>query len=195
MKKFFLLFAFLSFTSFNNAFAAPPPVDICQDYGPVWGIKPVACFLCLDALQQLYYYWSDNLGKPSCSDAEKYYQWSEVVGNYKAEYELQRDNFFQSCWSEADEMVSVLELYAGEICKGRTPIEICTSDDNLCNCDIGRYNARYGEIGTFACSECPENGESIGGNELITSCYLPAGTGETDTTGTWQYSQNCYYTK
>lgn len=54
-------------------------------------------------------------------------------------------------------------------------------------CDAGEYgNGRN-------CTACPEPGTSEMGATEITECYIPAGTVMTDTTGTYTYTEDCYY--
>jgi len=56
-----------------------------------------------------------------------------------------------------------------------------------CFCGDGKY-------GTLTCNTCPSGGtSSAGNNNAITNCYIRAGTGGSDSTGTWEYAQNCYY--
>ena len=43
------------------------------------------------------------------------------------------------------------------------------------------------------CNPCPPNGTSNAGATKIIECYLPTGDGDTDTTGTWEYVDKCYY--
>ena len=60
-------------------------------------------------------------------------------------------------------------------------------DGNECvpiECNAGDYY-----IGGF-CRACPSPGTSAGGLNGITSCYV---TGGSDTTGSYSYTQNCYY--
>ncbi len=54
-------------------------------------------------------------------------------------------------------------------------------------CAIGQYSNN----GT--CIDCPDGGTSEPGATSITQCYIPGGTGGTDATGTWKYTENCYY--
>lgn len=75
-----------------------------------------------------------------------------------------------------------------------------------CNCD-GTCSASYryacasgyygsSSNGTSGCSLCPNGGYSnVGSNTDITSCYLIPGTGYTDSSGTYTYTQPCYYKK
>jgi len=60
--------------------------------------------------------------------------------------------------------------------------------------DIGTscVAGQYGLNGK--CIDCPDNGTSAPESQFINSCYIPAGQGGSDGTGTWQYDQNCYYT-
>lgn len=83
----------------------------------------------------------------------------------------------------------------------------CYYSDNpynaTCECGIGdlEYSYAYkgcfcvnGKYGTLTCDACPAGGtSSLGNNTSITNCYIPAGTSGTDTTGKWEYAQNCYY--
>ncbi len=49
----------------------------------------------------------------------------------------------------------------------------------------------YGKRGL--CTLCPEPGTSAAASTVITDCYVPAGTGDTDTTGKWEYTADCHY--
>lgn len=44
------------------------------------------------------------------------------------------------------------------------------------------------------CISCPESGTSADENsDDITSCYLPSGTTGSDITGSYEYTNDCYY--
>lgn len=59
-------------------------------------------------------------------------------------------------------------------------------------CAAGYYGTPY-LSGTRGCSECPDDGTSTAGsNTKITKCFI---TGGSDTTGTFTYIPNCYYTE
>ncbi|MCM1293947.1 MAG: hypothetical protein NC311_00080 [Muribaculaceae bacterium] len=57
-------------------------------------------------------------------------------------------------------------------------------------CEKGYYNNN----GT--CEPCPGGGTTAvgGSSNAITDCYIPAGTVGSDTTGTYKYTDDCYYT-
>lgn len=55
------------------------------------------------------------------------------------------------------------------------------------NCAAGSYGKRG------LCTLCPEPGTSAAASTVITDCYVPAGTGGTDTTGKWEYTADCHY--
>ncbi|MDE6482091.1 MAG: hypothetical protein K2L25_04715 [Alphaproteobacteria bacterium] len=62
-----------------------------------------------------------------------------------------------------------------------------------CVCDVGYYGTT-----TTGCTRCPASGGTYGltsgkGSTQITDCYFPAGLLIKDTTGTYQYTQDCYY--
>lgn len=101
-----------------------------------------------------------------------------------------------------------------------TACDTCTSDDDFtavntgyerkavrsCDCTFGCraiYSYRcaagyYGASlnGTSGCTACPNGGTSVAGsNTSITSCYLPAGTKFSDTSGSGEYTENCHYTE
>lgn len=71
-------------------------------------------------------------------------------------------------------------------------------DCNTCN-ETTSYRCANGYYGTTlngstGCSACVPFGTSTAGsNSLITSCYLPTTYAGADPTGTFSYSQNCYY--
>lgn len=54
-------------------------------------------------------------------------------------------------------------------------------------------NANYYKNGGRFCSACPSSGRSSRGSTSITSCYLPSGTTGSDSTGSYTYTSNCYY--
>ncbi|MDE5615699.1 MAG: hypothetical protein K2I81_02605 [Alphaproteobacteria bacterium] len=51
--------------------------------------------------------------------------------------------------------------------------------------------------GTSGCTRCPASGGIYGmsaaGSTTITACYIPSGTGFSDSTGSGIYTENCYY--
>lgn len=57
----------------------------------------------------------------------------------------------------------------------------------LDECKAGSYGKRG------LCMPCPEPGTSAAASTVITDCYVPAGTGDTDTTGKWEYTADCHY--
>lgn len=62
-----------------------------------------------------------------------------------------------------------------------------------CVCDVGYYGTT-----TTGCTRCPASGGTYGttngkGNTQITNCYFPAGLSIKDSVGTYQYTQDCYY--
>ena len=63
-------------------------------------------------------------------------------------------------------------------------------------CAAGYYGTSTN--GSTGCTICPTSGgvggQSVAGsNSAITSCYIPANTTLSDSTGTYQYTSNCYY--
>ena len=65
-------------------------------------------------------------------------------------------------------------------------------------CAAGYYGASTN--GSSGCTICPSSGgvagKSVAGsNTEITSCYIPANTPLSDSTGTYQYTSDCYYSK
>ena len=79
--------------------------------------------------------------------------------------------------------------------------------DPICEyrCADGYYGGGrdYSYSSTVTCTKCPtKTGGTIGKystdgvvSTTITDCYIPAETNNTDTTGTWQFTQNCKYTQ
>lgn len=69
----------------------------------------------------------------------------------------------------------------------------CTAESlTYTACKSGYY---LRAIGSFtACQACPSSGTSANPNSGgITDCYLPSGTTGSDTTGTFTYTADCYY--
>ena len=67
---------------------------------------------------------------------------------------------------------------------------VCTKRTQY-RCAAGYYGTSSN--GTSGCSRCPSNGSSTAGATAITSCYLPSGTTGSDSTGSYTYTSNCYY--
>ena len=67
---------------------------------------------------------------------------------------------------------------------------VCTKRTQY-RCAAGYYGTSSN--GTSGCTRCPSNGSSTAGATAITSCYLPSGTTGSDSTGSYTYTSNCYY--
>ena len=86
---------------------------------------------------------------------------------------------------------------------GKTGYERRTVCKNGCGtyeyrCAAGYYGKPTND--TSGCTKCPSSGnvagQSVAGsNKAITSCYIPANTSLSDSTGTYQYTSDCYYSK
>ena len=87
----------------------------------------------------------------------------------------------------------------------------CTATTTYSSCNAGYgYNSimqsctvcrvgYYSSGGTTACTRCPSSGGVYGttdstGSTAITDCFIPADTDMTDTTGTYHFADDCYYT-
>lgn len=67
---------------------------------------------------------------------------------------------------------------------------VCTKTTQY-QCAAGYYGTSNN--GTSGCTRCPSSGSSAAGTTAITSCYLPSGTTGSDSTGSYTYTANCYY--
>ena len=67
---------------------------------------------------------------------------------------------------------------------------VCTKTAQY-RCAAGYYGTSSN--GTSGCTRCPSSGSSAAGTTAITSCYLPSGTTGSDSTGSYTYTANCYY--
>lgn len=69
-----------------------------------------------------------------------------------------------------------------------------TCNCNTCNtstsyrCAAGYYGSSSN--GTSGCTRCPSSGNSAAGSTSATGCYITSGS---DGTGSFTYTQNCYY--
>lgn len=45
------------------------------------------------------------------------------------------------------------------------------------------------------CENCPDGGKTSTYNYVVTSCFLPADENQTNTKGTFSFTENCYYSK
>lgn len=77
---------------------------------------------------------------------------------------------------------------------------VCTFDTTA-RCQKGYYGtAKLNNLKTSCsgCTACPSSGGIAGttsgpGATAITECYIPAGTKSSDSTGSFEYTGNCYY--
>ncbi len=65
-------------------------------------------------------------------------------------------------------------------------------------CAVGTYKSESGT--QTSCATCPPSGGTVGttqsqGSTDITQCYIPAGASFSDNAGTYEYTNNCYYSK
>jgi len=78
-------------------------------------------------------------------------------------------------------------------CSGVCPSNsTCTSATSF-TCNKGHF--KFGST----CAPCPPTGYGVGattastGATSMSECYIPAGTTSSDTTGTFQFTEKCYY--
>lgn len=195
MKKIFLLFALLSCVSFSNAFAVVAS-DPCDTVMEGYARPEVLCTECIGVYDAIIGNRLDmGYTEDMCSELQQLVWWQEFIGRVK-EY-LIYDVQAASCLQE---VVYVFDdLHNSACATNMTGAAFCISK-GFCECspnyyaDMPIYDELHNGQG-FNCLECPEPGVGAGGVLPITQCYLPAGSGESDTTGTWQYSQNCYYSE
>ena len=83
-----------------------------------------------------------------------------------------------------------------QVCRimGCKPGFALNDDKTACVCNVGYYG------NTTACTQCPSSGGINGltagiGKTQITDCFFPAGLKLPGTNGTFEYNQDCYYTK
>lgn len=93
------------------------------------------------------------------------------------------------CNSDGYAVGTATGCYVGACKTGRVP----SDDKTSCVCQIGFYGTVTSE-----CTQCPSSGGIYGmtaekGKTSINDCFIPAGASIQDTTGTYKYSQNCYY--
>ena len=80
-------------------------------------------------------------------------------------------------------------------CIGNTAYAECLSKTSY-KCAVGYYGTPT--IGNQKCTRCPSSGGIVGttaasGSTAITDCYLPSGSSDSDSTGSFTYTTNCYY--
>ncbi len=106
------------------------------------------------------------------------------------------DNCCQCIWTIDDTRLYAPECTQNSFCLGCSGQIVSTIINGVCtpsciggNCEPNQYkNLRE-------CIDCPDGGttgSNIGG-DAITDCYLPAGTTRSDETGTYKYTDKCYY--
>ncbi|MCM1294281.1 MAG: hypothetical protein NC311_01830 [Muribaculaceae bacterium] len=78
--------------------------------------------------------------------------------------------------------------------------ECYIEDASLISCAAGWYGFPYDDYDLllYGCTKCPGNGTSDpkwGRSTSITDCYIPMNTKSSDLSGTYKYTDDCYYTK
>lgn len=79
-------------------------------------------------------------------------------------------------------------------CLGKCPANSTCSSATSFSCNKGYY--KNGSV----CTRCPSSGGTYGttassGATSVTSCYLPSGTTGSDSSGSFTYTGNCYYSE
>jgi len=104
-------------------------------------------------------------------------------------------------------VVGVITANAAYAVIGQTA---CIVREVYTSCNAGYYmsgtTCKPGSVGTYksvsgsqtSCSACPSSGGTAGttksqGSTAITQCYIPAGASFSDSTGTYDYADDCYY--
>lgn len=119
--------------------------------------------------------WADTNGTKTCSGSP----------GAAASYQMSK-----CCNSDGYAVGSVSGCYS-IACK---PGFVLNYNKTACVCNVGYYGT------SSSCTQCPSSGGIAGltagiGKTQITDCYFPAGLKLSDTNGTFEYTQDCYYTK
>ncbi|MBQ8293850.1 MAG: hypothetical protein IJX89_00490 [Alphaproteobacteria bacterium] len=89
-----------------------------------------------------------------------------------------------------------------DLCPENTWTDYGNTQQIRCNDELiipaCEYQCRAGYYGDgTTCTRCPSSGgvygTSAAGSTAITSCYIPANSSMSDTTGTYTFTSNCYY--
>mgnify|MGYP004624652465 CR=1 FL=1 len=91
---------------------------------------------------------------------------------------------------------AVMALVSGA--DAAAPTCTVTASGSYMSCKPGYYYDSFliGDTGK-TCNPCPQFDDAISADKNIdgvTSCYLPAGTTGSDSTGTFKYTSDCPYT-
>lgn len=130
----------------------------------------------------------DNIS-PACCIGTKYPSCEDLECTYNG-----KKRYFTSCGRCSDPYRTLTSLGDNQPCGPNG--EAFNSEYGECvlgaivlpdNCAAGSYGKRG------LCTLCPEPGTSAAASTVITDCYVPAGTGGTDTTGKWEYTADCHY--
>lgn len=136
-----------------------------------------------------------------CAGASTWITYSGQTGNEtrcnsstnKCEYRCAA-GYYQSGFALVTNPVSCKTCPTNATCAAGTTKPSCNKGYYLNNTSSTTFNP------TYTCPRCPSSGGVYGttaaaGAKSITSCYIASGTSFTDTTGTWTYSSNCYYSE
>ncbi len=64
--------------------------------------------------------------------------------------------------------------------------------NSTCSGSTFKCNAGYYKNGT-SCQACPSGGTSVAGATAQSQCFIRSGASQSDRSGKWQYTSNCYY--
>lgn len=103
-----------------------------------------------------------------------------------------------STTNSTSHVITTTNKFFSTKCIGNTAYASCTSSLPTYSCEQGYYGRPTSSLS--GCTRCPSSGGVYGttassGATDITECYIPSGTSGSDSSGSFTYTGNCYYTK
>lgn len=189
MKKIFLTCLGVCLTS-----TVPAIADDFEE-GMQKGFLCIKCIEAANAFRHLVVNW----GIRSCADisGDSYFtqEYKELQQLYSES--IRYDAEFLGKEAEGEFVIRYMDKLAQDACSGVPAAQSCKYYA-MCLCETKYYGEPIDEDETngysgFLCVKCPSDGTSRPGMIGINACYVPAGTGGTDSAGTWEYVSDCYY--
>lgn len=192
MKKIFLTCLGVCLTSVVPAIADDWTTGIQRGF---------ACSYCMGAANEFRKFLAYQ-GVDSCQALEDNPSIADNYNEIKQKHieAIQYDANQYNKTAEGEVLVNHIDAIAQESCSG-LPAAVTCQYYGFCLCEANYYPYISSEnidnttevIQYFVCFNCPDGGQSQAGARSINACYVPAGTGGTDSSGTWEYTSNCYY--
>ena len=143
-----------------------------------WGSNQViTCDVCPSGFLRV----QKSVLAPGCSNEVTYYECQEPCTGCN------------NCVSDTDWSEPILNTGVQQKATRKCVCNTCNATYEY-RCVPGYYGSPTGtSMSDTICTSCPSQGTSAAASKYITQCYEPTGTTHNDNSGTFSWTNNCYY--